>query len=102
MSVADVIYNHIIQSRTNEIVPVEVNYGDNFINIISQHTCKTKRNIFHEILKTEEVAKILYPYFMLEVKKWSKKIGLHINLWSEEEHEKFSGYFMKKYEGMVK
>ena len=101
-SEADIIYNHIVRSRTDEVIPVKVAYGDNFVNIISQYACKTEKNIFSEILKTEEVAKTLCPYFMFEVKKWSKKIGLHINLWSEKEHERFSNYFMKKYEGLVK
>ena len=108
-SEADVIYNHIVGSRSDEVTPIELNYGDNFINILTQYACKTSKNVFkkeiekHEAIKKAEFnAIVLRPYFARESEKWAKNIGVKIDFWSEQEHEKFKDFFMNKYKDMIK
>ena len=63
-------------------------------------------NIYSYAKLQEKKAKynsiILAPYFAFESEKWAKNIGVKIDFWSEQEHEKFKDYFMNKYKHMMK
>lgn len=109
MSVADTIYNHIVCSKGDEIVSIEVDYEKNLTHILTQYLYKSANKTFKSLLEKEEAKKkaefnsvILMPYFLKESKKWEDKIGIPIKYWSEKEHFKFKTYFMQKYEGMCK
>ena len=57
----------------------------------------------HEAIKKAEFnAIVLRPYFARESEKWAKNIGVKIDFWSEQEHEKFKDFFMNKYKDMIK
>ena len=45
---------------------------------------------------------LLKPYFIKEVEKWEKNIGISSKLWSEQEHKKFETYFIEKYKELMK
>lgn len=104
---ADIIYNHIEKQKGDYVESIEVNNDEFLAHILNMYLCKN--NIFDKIIKREEAEKIakynsviLAPYFMLESEKWAKNIGVKIDFWSEQEHEKFKDYFMNKYRDMVK
>jgi hypothetical protein len=109
MSEADIIYNHIICSKSNEVVSIEVDHDINLINILIQYLSKTSNDVFNKEIKKHEAQKkaefnaiVLRPYFIKESEKWIKEVGIPINLWSEHEHKKFEKYFMEKYKGLIK
>lgn len=108
-SVADVIYNHIVLSKGDEVVAIEPNYQENLGHILTQYMYKSSDKTFKSLIEKEEAEKkakfnsvILMPYFLKESKKWENKIGIPLKYWSEAEHIKFKTYFMKKYGDMVK
>ena len=106
-SQADIIYNHIERQKGNLVVPVEINSDDFLADTLMMYLCK--KNIFDKIIKREEAERkarcnsiILAPYFAFESEKWAKNIGVKIDFWSEQEHEKFKDFFMNKYKDMIK
>ena len=108
-SVADVVYNHIVCSKGDEIASVEVDFNKNLIHILAQYMYKSANKTFKSLIEKEEAEKkakfnsvILMPYFLKESKKWENKIGIPLKYWSEAEHIKFKAYFMKKYGDMIK
>ena len=108
-SVADVVYNHIVLSKGDEVVAVEPNYQANLGHILTQYMYKSADKTFKSLIEKEEEEKkakfnsvILMPYFLKESKKREKELGIPLKYWSEKEHEKFRLYFMRKYEGLVK
>lgn len=111
MSVADVVYNHVVKARTksHEIKSIEVDYEENLMHILSQYLYKTSNKIFKSRIEQEEAEKkakfnsvILMPYFIKESKQREKELGIPIQYWSQKEHDKFKLYFMKKYEDKCK
>lgn len=108
-SVADVIYNHIVCSKGDEVVSVEIDFNKNLIHILTQYMYKSANKTFKSLIEKEEAEKkakfnsvILMPYFLKESKKWENKIGIPLKFWSEAEHIKFKAYFMRKYGDMIK
>ena len=108
-SVADVIYNHIVCSKGDEVVAIEPNYQENLGYILTQYMYKSANKTFISLIEKEEAEKkakfnsvVLMPYFLKESKKREKELGIPIKYWSDTEHMKFRAYFMKKYEGLVK
>ena len=108
-SVADVIYNHIVCSKGDEVVAIEPNYQENLGYILTQYMYKSANKTFKSLIEKEEAEKkakfnsvVLMPYFLKESKKREKELGIPIKYWSDTEHMKFRAYFMKKYEGLVK
>ena len=108
-SVADVVYNHIVLSKGDKVVAVELNYQANLGHILTQYMYKSADKTFKSLIEKEEAEKkakfnsvILMPYFLKESKKREKELGIPLKYWSEKEHEKFRLYFMRKYEGFVK
>lgn len=108
-SVADVIYNHIVLSKGDEVVAIEPNYQENLGCILTQYMYKSTDKTFKSLIEKEEAEKkakfnsvILMPYFLKESKKWENKVGIPLKYWSEAEHIKFKHYFMRKYEGLCK
>ena len=64
---------------------------------------------FKELIKRTEIEKktlfsveLLKPYFIKEIEKWEKNVGISSKLWSEQEHKKFETYFLEKYKRMIK
>lgn len=108
-SVADVIYNHIVCSKGDEVVAIEPNYQENLGYILTQYMYKNADKTFKSLIEKEEAEKkakfnsvILMPHFLKESKKWENRIGIPLKYWSEAEHIKFKHYFMRKYEGLCK
>ncbi len=108
-SVADVIYNHIVCSKGDEVVSIEVDYNENLVHILTQYMYKSANKTFKSLIEKQEAEKkakfnsvILMPHFLKERRKWENRIGIPLKYWSEAEHIKFKAYFMKKYEGLVK
>ena len=108
-SVADVVYNHIVCSKGDEVVSVEVDFNKNLLHILTQYMCKSADKTFKSLIEKEEAEKkakfnsvILMPHFLKESKKWENRIGIPLKYWSEAEHIKFKAYFMKKYGDMIK
>lgn len=108
-SVADVIYNHIVCSKGDEVVSVEVDFNKNLLHILTQYMYKSANKTFKSLIEKEEAEKkakfnsvILMPHFLKESRKWENKIGIPLKYWSEAEHMKFKAYFMKKYGDMIK
>ena len=108
-SVADVIYNHIVCSKGDEVVSVEVDFNKNLIHILTQYMYKSANKTFKSLIEKEEAEKkakfnsvILMPHFLKESKKWEKRIGIPLKLWSEAEHIKFKEKKKKKYGDMIK
>ena len=105
---ADIIFNHIAEKQKGDfVVSVEVDNDDFLADTLMMYLCKD--NIFDKIIKREEAERrarcnsiILAPYFALEAEKWAKNIGVKIDFWSEQEHEKFKDFFMNKYKSMIK
>ena len=104
---ADIIYNHIERQKGDFVVSVEVDNDDFLADTLMMYLCKD--NIFDKIIKREEAERkarcnsiILAPYFAFESEKWAKNIGVKIDFWSEQEHEKFKDFFMNKYKDMIK
>ena len=107
-SQADIIYNHIEKQKRDNVEKVEINKDENIDNIINQYNYKTNNNIFKKAIQREEAIKeaeinsiILMPYFLKEVSKREKELGLNMRLWSVNECVKFENYFMNKYKGLM-
>ena len=105
---ADIIFNHITEKQKGDfVVTVEIDNDDFLADTLMMYLCKD--NIFDKIIKREEAERkarcnsiILAPYFAFESEKWAKNIGVKIDFWSEQEHEKFKDFFMNKYKSMMK
>ena len=107
--VADGVYNHIVCSKGDEVVSVEVDFNKNLLHILTQYMYKSANKTFKSLIETEEAEQkakfnsgVLMPSFLKESKKWENKIGIPLKYWSEAEHIKFKAYFMKKYGDMIK
>ena len=83
MSVADVIYNHVVKAKTKspKIKTIEVDYEENVIEILNKYVYKTSKNVFKSRIEKEEAEKkakfnsvILKPYFIKETKKREKEL----------------------------
>ena len=108
-SVADVIYNHIVCSKGDEVISVEVDFNKNLLHILTQYMYKSANKTFKSLIEKEEAEKkakfnsvILMPHFLKESRKWENKIGISSKLWSEQEHKKFETYFIEKYKELMK
>ena len=104
---ADIIYNHIEKQKGDYVVSIEVDNDEFLANTLAMYL--SKNNIFDKIIKREEAERkakfnsiVLAPYFAFESEKWAKNIGVKIDFWSEQEHEKFKDYFINKYKDMMK
>ena len=103
----NIMFNYIKKQKGDFVVPIEINTDDFLADTLMMYLCK--KNKFDKIIKREEAEKkakynsiILAPYFAFESERWSKNIGVKIDFWSEQEHEKFKDYFMNKYKYMIK
>ena len=56
-SVADVIYNHIVCSKGDEVVSVEVDFNKNLIHILTQYMYKSANKTFKSLIEKEEAEK---------------------------------------------
>ena len=104
-SSANIIHN-IEKQKGDYVIPIELD-NENLKYTLTQYVYKY--NIFKKVIDKAEAEKkaiynsvILAPYFAFESEKWSKNIGVKIDFWSEQEHEKFKHYFMNKYKDMMK
>ena len=105
-SEADVIYNHIVKAETDNVETIEVNYIETIFRALTMRIIEKE---FKELIKRTEIEKrtlfsveLLKPYFIKEIEKWEKNVGISSKLWSEQEHKKFETYFLEKYKGMIK
>ena len=105
-SQADVIYNHIVKAETDNVETIEVNYIETVFRALTMRIIEKE---FKELIKRTEIEKktlfsveLLKPYFMKEIEKWEKNVGISSKLWSEQEHKKFETYFLEKYKRMIK
>ena len=108
-SVADVVYNHIVCSKGDEIVSIELDFNKNLLHILTQYMYKSANKTFKSLIEKEEAEKkakfnsvILMPHFLKECSKREKELGLNIRLWTVEECAKFEEYFMNKYGYLIK
>ena len=103
-SVADVVYNHIVCSKGDEVVSIELDYNENLVHILTQYMYKSANKTFKSLIEKEEAEKKakFNSVFLKESKKWENRIGIPLKFWSEAEHIKFKAYFMKKYGDMIK
>ena len=105
-SQADIIYNHIVKAETDNVETIEVNYIETVFRALTMRIIEKE---FKELIKRTEVEKrtlfsveLLKPYFVKEIEKWEKNVGISSKLWSEQEHKKFETYFLEKYKRMIK
>ena len=105
-SQADIIYNHIVKAETDNVETIEVNYIETIFRALTMRIIEKE---FKELIKRTEIEKrtlfsveLLKPYFIKEVEKWEKNVGISSKLWSEQEHKKFETYFLEKYKRMIK
>ena len=105
-SEADVIYNHIVKAETDNVETIEVNYIETIFRALTMRIIEKE---FKELIKRTEIEKrtlfsveLLKPYFIKEIEKWEKNVGISSKLWSEQEHKKFETYFLEKYKRMIK
>ena len=105
-SQADIIYNHIVKAETDNVETIEVNYIETVFRALTMRIIEKE---FKELIKRTEIEKktlfsveLLKPYFIKEIEKWEKNVGISSKLWSEQEHKKFETYFLEKYKGMIK
>ena len=105
-SEADVIYNHIVKAETDNVETIEVNYIETVFRALTMRIIEKE---FKELIKRTEIEKktlfsveLLKPYFVKEIEKWEKNVGISSKLWSEQEHKKFETYFLEKYKRMIK
>ena len=105
-SQADIIYNHIVKAETDNVETIEVNYIETVFRALTMRIIEKE---FKELIKRTEIEKktlfsveLLKPYFVKEIEKWEKNVGISSKLWSEQEHKKFETYFLEKYKGMIK
>ena len=105
-SQADVIYNHIVKAETDNVETIEVDYIETIFRALTMRIIEKE---FKELIKRTEMEKralfsveLLKPYFIKEIEKWEKNVGITSKLWSEQEHKKFETYFLEKYKRMIK
>ena len=105
-SQADVIYNHIVKAETDNVETIEVNYIETIFRALTMRIIEKE---FKELIKRTEIEKralfsveLLKPYFIKEIEKWEKNVGISSKLWSEQEHKKFETYFIEKYKELMK
>ena len=105
-SQADVIYNHIVKAETDNVETIEVDYIETIFRALTMRIIEKE---FKELIKRTEMEKrtlfsveLLKPYFIKEIEKWEKNVGISSKLWSEQEHKKFETYFLEKYKRMIK
>ena len=105
-SQADIIYNHIVKAETDNIETIEVDYIKTVFRALTMRIIEKE---FKELIKRAEIEKrtlfsveLLKPYFIKEIEKWEKNVGISSKLWSEQEHRKFETYFLEKYKRMIK
>ena len=105
-SQADIIYNHIVKAETDNVETIEVDYIETIFRTLTMRIIEKE---FKELIKRTEMEKrtlfsveLLKPYFVKEIEKWEKNVGISSKLWSEQEHKKFETYFLEKYKRMIK
>ena len=105
-SEADIIYNHIVKAETDNVETIEVDYIETIFRALTMRIIEKE---FKELIKRTEIEKktlfsveLLKPYFVKEIEKWEKNVGISSKLWSEQEHKKFETYFLEKYKRMIK
>ena len=105
-SVADIVYNHIVKAESDTVETVSIVYIETIFRALTMRIIEKE---FKELIKKTEIEKrtlfsveLLKPYFIKEIEKWEKNIGISSKLWSEQEHKKFETYFLEKYKRMIK
>ena len=105
-SQADIIYNHIVKAETDNVETIEVDYIETIFRALTMRIIEKE---FKELIKRTEIEKrtlfsveLLKPYFIKEIEKWEKNVGISSKLWSDQEHKKFETYFLEKYKRMIK
>ena len=105
-SVADIVYNHIVKAESDTVETVSIDYIETIFRALTMRIIEKE---FKELIKKAEIEKItlfsvelLKPYFIKEIEKWEKNVGISSKLWSEQEHKKFENYFIEKYKGLMK
>ena len=105
-SQADIIYNHVVKAKTDNVETIEVDYIETILRALTMRIIEKE---FKDLIKRTEMEKrtlfsveLLKPYFIKEIEKWEKNVGISSKLWSEQEHKKFETYFLEKYKRMIK
>ena len=105
-SVADIVYNHIVKAESDTVETVSIDYIETIFRALTMRIIEKE---FKDLIKRTEMEKrtlfsveLLKPYFIKEIEKWEKNIGISSKLWSEQEHKKFETYFLEKYKRMIK
>ena len=105
-SVADIVYNHIVKAESDTVETVDIDYIETIFRALTMRIIEKE---FKDLIKRTEMEKrtlfsveLLKPYFIKEIEKWEKNIGISSKLWSEQEHKKFETYFLEKYKRMIK
>ena len=105
-SEADVIYNHVVKAKSDKVETIEINYIETIFRALTMRIIEKE---FKDLIKKTEMEKrtlfsveLLKPYFIKEIEKWEKNVGISSKLWSEQEHKKFEAYFLEKYKRMIK
>ena len=105
-SVADIVYNHIVKAESDTVETVNIDYIESVCKLLTRRILEKE---FKELIKKTEIEKrtlfsveLLKPYFIKDIEKWEKKVGISSKLWSEQEHKKFETYFLEKYKRMIK
>ena len=105
-SVADIVYNHIVKAKSDTVETVDIDYVETIFRALTMRIIEKE---FKDLIKRTEMEKrtlfsveLLKPYFIKEIEKWEKNVGISSKLWSEQEHEKFETYFLEKYKRMIK
>ena len=105
-SVADIVYNHIVKAESDTVETVSIDYIEPIFRALTMRIIEKE---FKDLIKRTEMEKrtlfsveLLKPYFIKEIEKWEKNIGISSKLWSSEEHKKFENYFIDKYKELMK
>ena len=105
-SQADIIYNHIVKAETDNVETIEVDYIETIFRALTMRIIEKE---FKELIKRTEIEKktlfsveLFKPYFIKEIEKWEKNVGISSKLWSEQEHKKFETYYLGKYKELMK
>ena len=77
-SVADIVYNHIVCSKGDEVVSIELDYEANLIHILTQYLCKSADKTFKSLIEKEEADKfnIINAFYTakLNTKDYTEKL----------------------------
>ena len=105
-SQADIIYNHVVKAKSDKVETIEINYIETIFRALTMRIIEKE---FKDLIKRTEMEKrilfsveLLKPYFIKEIEKWEKNVGISSKLWPEQEHKKFETYFMEKYRELIK